>query len=424
MALAFYTLLPVRVLEKWGALTVTGLAMLFGGVAASAAVRPREMPVQLPAEALAALAAIVLVGTLGAYMLYLQGIADAGPVKASLLCSIEPVSAMVISLLWLHVPVTPWDALGLRGHRVHGAAGDGAREAAAGGQEGGAALAGAKAEDPPLFAGRASELGYYADRPATREDFAEVSRLLAAGRDSMAALGIDEGPKKYPSSRRLMHSIKNGTCHVVEDAHGRPLAVFAVSFSPDKNYARGIKGAWLTDTLACPQPYAELHWVAVDRLRAPARGGRVRARPRVRDRARRRALLPARRRVRDNVPMRRLLEKRGFAHCGTVEVRDVFGRQKRRAPTSGPAVTGLRAARGAGCGVALGCGKRGATRMRDGRCGGRATPAAPGKAVRRGRRCVGQVACDARGARIGRFAGCLDEGDWTRWISARLARRT
>ncbi len=331
VALAFYTLLPVRVLEKWGALTVTGLAMLFGGVAASAAVRPWEMPVQLPAEALAALAAIVLVGTLGAYMLYLQGIADAGPVKASLLCSIEPVSAMVISLLWLHVPVTPWDALGCAAIVCMVLLVTEREKPAAGGQEGGAALAGAKAEDPPLFAGRASELGYYADRPATREDFAEVSRLLAAGRDSMAALGIDEGPKKYPSSRRLMHSIKNGTCHVVEDAHGRPLAVFAVSFSPDKNYARGIKGAWLTDTLACPQPYAELHWVAVDGY-ARRRGVGAFVLDRACEIARAGGRSSLRADVyRDNVPMRRLLEKRGFAHCGTVEVRDVFGRQKRRA---------------------------------------------------------------------------------------------
>lgn len=61
-----------------------------------------------------------------------------------------------------------------------------------------------------------------------------------------------------------MHSIKNGTTHVIEDAHGAMIALFAVSFSPDKNYERPIDGAWLTDTDARPQPYAELHRVAVD----------------------------------------------------------------------------------------------------------------------------------------------------------------
>lgn len=184
--------------------------------------------------------------------------------------------------------------------------------------------------DPPLFAGRASELGYYADRPATREDFAQVSRLLEEGRQAIAALGIDEGPKKYPSSRRLMRSIKDGTCHVVEDARGNPLAVFAVSFSPDKNYARGIEGAWLTETDACPQPYAELHWVAVDED-ARHRGvgmfvlDRAERIARAGDRASLRADVYER-----NVPMQRLLEKHGYERCGTIEVRDVFGRQKRR----------------------------------------------------------------------------------------------
>ena len=81
VALAFYTLLPVRVLGKWGSLLVTGLAMLFGGAAATVAVQPWAMPVQLSGGALVAIVAIVLVGTLGAYMLYLQGVADAGPVR-------------------------------------------------------------------------------------------------------------------------------------------------------------------------------------------------------------------------------------------------------------------------------------------------------------------------------------------------------
>lgn len=111
-ALALYTLLPVKALEKWGPLVVTGLAMLIGGIATSVVVRPWSMQVELSAGAVAALAAIVLVGTLGAYLLYLQGVIDAGPVKASLLGSVEPVAALVISFFWLHEPISLWDAVG------------------------------------------------------------------------------------------------------------------------------------------------------------------------------------------------------------------------------------------------------------------------------------------------------------------------
>ena len=201
---------------------------------------------------------------------------------------------------------------------------------AAGGSAEPAAAGAAAYDDPPLFAGRASVLGYYTSRPAVREDFDRVSALLDAGHETFAALGIDEGRKKYPSARRLMHSIKNGTTHVVEDAHGRMIAVFAVSFSPDKNYAAGIEGAWLTDTDAQPQPYAELHWVSV----APA------ARRRgvgqfILETAGRIARAGGRRSIRadvyeQNVPIQKLLEKHGYARCGILSMKDVFGRRKTR----------------------------------------------------------------------------------------------
>ena len=338
VALSFYTLMPVRVLAKWGSMLVTGLAMLFGGSAASLVVQPWTMDVQLSGGGLAALVAIVLVGTLGAYMLYLQGVADAGPVKASLLCCAEPVSATVLALVWLHAPVSVWDAVGCvlivvmiflvteRERRPAAAPAEAAPDA------GLDSVNGAIPDDPPLFAGRASVLGYYASRPAAREDFGRVSALLDVGHETFASLGIDEGRnKKYPSARRLMHSIKNGTTHVVEDERGRLIAVFAVSFAPDKNYARGIDGAWLTDMRADPQPYAELHWVAVDR---PARRRGVGMF--ILDKADRIAREGGRASIRadvypENAPMRRLLEKHGYERCGEIVVKDVLGREKRRA---------------------------------------------------------------------------------------------
>ena len=335
LALAFYTLMPVRVLKKWGSMLVTGLAMLFGGTAASAVVQPWSMPVELSGGALAALAAIVLVGTLGAYMLYLQGVNDAGPVKASLLCCVEPVSAMVLALVWLHTPVSVWDMAGcaLIVVMIFLVTEREPRPALDAAPEGGALPAHAEAyDDPPLFAGRASVLGYYTSRPAAREDFDRVSALLDVGHETTASLGIDEGRnKKYPSSRRLMHSIKNGTTHVVEDGDGRLIAVFAVSFSPDKNYARGLEGgAWLTDTDADPQPYAELHWVSVD-YTARRRGVGMF----ILDKADQLARAEGRASIRAdvyelNAPMQKLLEKHGYRRCGVVVIRDVLGREKRR----------------------------------------------------------------------------------------------
>lgn len=107
-----YTVIPVQVIKKWGSLLVTGLAMLFGGIASSVFVQPWNAPVALSLPIVAALAAIILIGTCAAYSLYLKGISYAGPIKAGLLASAEPISATVLATVWLQSPATLWDVLG------------------------------------------------------------------------------------------------------------------------------------------------------------------------------------------------------------------------------------------------------------------------------------------------------------------------
>lgn len=112
VALAFYNLFPVKPLAKYGSFLVTGLAMLIGCVCAVVMFQPWNYDVRLPVEGWAVFAAIVVVGTILAYMLFIQGIKDAGPMRASLLGSVEPISAMVISAVWLGTPISVFDAFG------------------------------------------------------------------------------------------------------------------------------------------------------------------------------------------------------------------------------------------------------------------------------------------------------------------------
>ncbi len=336
--LAFYTLMPARVLVKWGSMVVTGLAMLTGGVLMAAAVRPWEMQFELSPGAIAALIALVLVGTFLAYLLYLQGVKDAGPVRAGMLSAMEPVSALVIGIVWLHNDASIWDIAGCAFVLIMIILVAGSTEEAVEPTPtksdrylGEPAIAyGVDFDDTPMFAGRASMLGYYRDRRATREDYETVSALLDMAHDTFAKLGIDEGRKKYPSPRRLMKSINAGSTYLIEDIKGRPIACFAVGFSPDKVYQRGIDGEWLTDTFEEPQPYAELRWVSVH-VKARRRGVGMF----VLDRAENIARKAGRKSLRAdtyelNIPMHKLLEKDGYKRCGVVTIRDVFEHQKRR----------------------------------------------------------------------------------------------
>lgn len=64
------------------------------------------------AGTLGALAGVVVVGTAIAFGLYLQGVSMIGPLKGSIMGSVEPVSAVVISVFWLGTRFTLPDFLG------------------------------------------------------------------------------------------------------------------------------------------------------------------------------------------------------------------------------------------------------------------------------------------------------------------------
>ncbi len=113
ISLAFYTVLPVELLKRWGNLAVVSLSMTFSGIVAVCCVRPWTMNISPSVPAFVVLVAMVIVGTVGAYIFYLQGIKDAGPVRAGLVGCIEPVSATIISAVWLHTQVYAADILGM-----------------------------------------------------------------------------------------------------------------------------------------------------------------------------------------------------------------------------------------------------------------------------------------------------------------------
>lgn len=111
-ALVFYTLMPVGLLKRWGSLVVTTAAMVISAIVANVAVQPWNIAVAVTPEVVAAMCSMVIIGTFFAYLMFLQGVQLAGPMKAGLVASIEPVAATIISAVWLGTVVTPFDALG------------------------------------------------------------------------------------------------------------------------------------------------------------------------------------------------------------------------------------------------------------------------------------------------------------------------
>lgn len=112
LAMAGHNVIPVHLLDKHGSIVCNGVAMTLAAFILAPMADPVGAFPVMPVGGWAAFAAIVLIGTLLAYFLYLQGIKEAGPVKASLVAVFEPVSGMFFGLVWLGDLISMFDLLG------------------------------------------------------------------------------------------------------------------------------------------------------------------------------------------------------------------------------------------------------------------------------------------------------------------------
>jgi drug/metabolite transporter (DMT)-like permease len=101
MTAAFYTVQPQKMLKKYGALRVVGWGMLIGGSVFALIKRPWHSQIALPGTAYLAVIFVIVFGTLLAFTLYLESTRYITPTETSILASAEPLSAAILSVLWL-----------------------------------------------------------------------------------------------------------------------------------------------------------------------------------------------------------------------------------------------------------------------------------------------------------------------------------
>lgn len=111
-AVTLYTMLSRGLLEKHDRALVTGWGMLIGGITLNLIARSWNDPLRLPLQGWLAMAVIILLGTVAAFTMFLQGIHDIGPVKSSMMASTEPVSATIFAALWLGTSFSATDLIG------------------------------------------------------------------------------------------------------------------------------------------------------------------------------------------------------------------------------------------------------------------------------------------------------------------------
>lgn len=110
---ALYTLLPGKLLMEYGSVVTTGVAMVFGGAASTALFRPWDIPASLDGRGVLLVAAIVVVGTVLSYLCFLNGVKLCGSMLAGLLGCAEPLTACLLSGVWLGTSFAPVDLVGM-----------------------------------------------------------------------------------------------------------------------------------------------------------------------------------------------------------------------------------------------------------------------------------------------------------------------
>ena len=101
VAAAAYNLLAANLLRDYGVYVVVGFGMFFGGLILCAIVRPWNHMIPLDMEAIGAIFGVIVIGTAIAFSLYLKGVSIVGAFMGSLLGTVEPVTAIVVSFLFL-----------------------------------------------------------------------------------------------------------------------------------------------------------------------------------------------------------------------------------------------------------------------------------------------------------------------------------
>ena len=99
VGMVLFSVIPTKIIPKYGSITVTGLGMIFGGIAMLFVARPWNYEVHFDAESVLAYIGLAVMGTTVGYTLYTQGVSDVGSAKASLIASIEPVTSTVFAAI-------------------------------------------------------------------------------------------------------------------------------------------------------------------------------------------------------------------------------------------------------------------------------------------------------------------------------------
>lgn len=103
IALAFYTLQPMKLMARHSASVLLGWGFLIGGIVISLFTSPWHVPGIWDQWTFANLAYIIICGTILSFLSYMISVKWIGAKPASLMATTEPIAAAVVAIIWMKV---------------------------------------------------------------------------------------------------------------------------------------------------------------------------------------------------------------------------------------------------------------------------------------------------------------------------------
>lgn len=161
-------------------------------------------------------------------------------------------------------------------------------------------------------------------RKAGQQDIDLVMGILAEGRMALKQLGIDQWQGGYPHREIVEGDVARGESYVAE-LEGVAVGTIMVGLEGDRTYDDIADGAWLTHSSSEDPDYGVVHRVAVS-LEHRGRGAASFLLEQAEAFVGQKGLASVRIDTHPgNLPMRKLLVKRGYVECGTVRIAHAEG---------------------------------------------------------------------------------------------------
>ena len=109
---ALLTILPVKLLDKYGSFVVNGLAMFIVGIPLALIIQPWTIMPALDGFGVFLCVLVVVFGSFGGYALFLEGAKLVGSMRASLIGAAEPLMAIICSMAFMGAVYSPAEFLG------------------------------------------------------------------------------------------------------------------------------------------------------------------------------------------------------------------------------------------------------------------------------------------------------------------------